>query len=100
MGSNWLHKAEIDVATVGRAGRIVCDSVECCRREAGDFVAALEQGVFQWNQAIDLAAVVAAGKPHDPSRSGGSSVTLFKSVGMAIEDVAVAVRLVELATAR
>jgi ornithine cyclodeaminase/alanine dehydrogenase-like protein (mu-crystallin family) len=99
IGSNWLHKAEIDVATVRRAGRIVCDSIECCRREAGDFVAALEQGVFTWDQAIELASVVGEsrgqGPPTAPARIAHSGITLFKSVGMAIEDVAVAARIVE-----
>ena len=85
VGSNWLNRAEIDAATVRRADSIVCDSVECCRREAGDFVDALEKGIFDWSRAVELADVVtdrAVGRPTSDSN------VLFKSVGMAIEDVA------------
>jgi ornithine cyclodeaminase/alanine dehydrogenase len=94
VGSNWLHKAEIDVETIRRVDRVVCDSIECCRLEAGDFVEALERGAFDWSQAAELADVVAGRVvgEHDP----GARV-LFKSVGMAIEDVAVAARVLELA---
>ncbi len=95
MGSNWLEKTELDVAAVARAARVVCDDIACCQREAGDFVAALEQGVFSWDQAENLADVV-AGLPQ-PARTesqqrsdNAGDITLFKSVGMAMEDVAVA----------
>ncbi len=87
MGSNWLEKSELDVATVAQATRVVCDDIPCCRREAGDLHQAAEQGAFDWASAENLAAVVAAGE-NPPSGQGG--LTLFKSVGMAIEDVAVA----------
>lgn len=90
MGSNWLQKAEIDVSTVARANTVVCDSIEACQLEAGDFLAAIEQGKFAWSSAMELSAIVADGR-RQPSRG----VTIFKSVGMAIEDVAVAAMLLE-----
>src|SRR5437868_5884407 len=49
VGSNFLNKAEVDIKTVQRADTIVCDSVEQCRLEAGDFVAALEAGAVEWS---------------------------------------------------
>lgn len=97
VGSNWLSKAELDVTTVQRASRIVCDSIECCQREAGDFVAALNQGVFDWSRAADLASLVSR---REMPGNNSSGITLFKSVGMAIEDIATAAKLVELARAR
>jgi len=90
VGVNWLNRAEIDSTAVRRADNVVCDSVECCRREAGDFVDALEKGVFDWRRAVDLADVV-AGK--HVGRSTPDSLVLFKSVGMALTDVAVGGRL-------
>lgn len=96
VGSNWLNKAEIDSHVLRLADNIVCDSVEACRHEAGDFADALEKGVFEWRQAVNLCNVV-AGKA--VGRSRPESITLFKSVGLAIEDVALAARLVELARA-
>ena len=94
IGSNWLTKAEIDVNVVRRADNIVCDSIEACRNEAGDFVAALEKGVFDWSKAVELADVVSG---HAVGRSTRESVTLFKSVGLAIEDVALGGKLLDLA---
>ena len=41
VGSNWLQRAEIDTHTIRRADNVVCDSVEACQREAGDFAAAI-----------------------------------------------------------
>jgi len=87
MGSNWLEKSELDVATVAQATRVVCDDIVCCQKEAGDLHQAAEQGAFDWAVAENLAAVVAEGAS-PPSGQGG--LCIFKSVGMAIEDVAVA----------
>ncbi len=94
VGSNWLEKAEIDVATIQRSDMVVCDSIECCQNEAGDFTDALEEGAFRWDQAVDLAQVVAGNVALDPS---GDGLVLFKSVGMAIEDVALGAELLRLA---
>ena len=97
VGSNWLTKAEIDTNVIRRADNIVCDSVEACRHEAGDFVAALEKGVFDWSKAVELADVVSG---NAVGRSTRDSVTLFKSVGLAIEDVALGGKLLDLARAK
>jgi ornithine cyclodeaminase/alanine dehydrogenase len=97
MGSNWLDKAEIDVETVRKSNKIVCDSLPACRHEAGDVIAAIEQGVFDWNTAIELADVT-AGKI--PGRESPEDVILFKSVGLAIEDVALAATVYERAKSK
>jgi ornithine cyclodeaminase/alanine dehydrogenase-like protein (mu-crystallin family) len=95
VGSNWLSKAEIDATTVRRADHVVCDSVAACRHEAGDFVDAVEKGIFDWSRAIELADVVAGRAPLH-KRAG---ITLFKSVGMALEDIALGSRLLQQAKA-
>ncbi|HTQ39388.1 MAG TPA: ornithine cyclodeaminase family protein [Pirellulales bacterium] len=97
VGSNWLHKAEIDAHTIRRADNIVCDNVEACKHEAGDFQEALEKGAFDWTRAVDLCNVVAG---RAVGRNNRQSVTLFKSVGLAIEDVAVGGRLLAEARAK
>jgi len=91
-GSNWLNKAEIDTSVIRRADNIVCDSVRACQMEAGDFVDALEKGVFDWTRAVELCDVVAG---RATGRNTRDSIVLFKSVGIAIEDVALAAKLVE-----
>lgn len=97
VGSNWPTKAEIDADVIRRADNIVCDSVEACKIEAGDFRDALERGIFDWPKAVDLADVVTG---QAIGRSNRDSVVLFKSVGLAIEDVALAGKLLDLARAR
>lgn len=96
VGCNWLTRAEIDAEVVRRAENVVCDSVDACRHEAGDFIDALEKGFFEWSQAAELADVVAG---LVAGRSRPESITLFKSVGLAIEDVALGGKLLELARA-
>ena len=85
VGSNALTRAEIDATTIRRADHIVCDSVEACKLEAGDFVDAQARGDFDWSRTVQLADVV-TGRAVGRSRTGG--LALFKSVGLAIEDLA------------
>ncbi len=96
IGSNWLNKAEIDVETLRRADRIVCDSIEACRREAGDFVEALDRGVFDWTRSINLSDVVLG---RVTGQRNPDAIVVFKSVGLAIEDLAVAAKILERARA-
>src|SRR4029079_2910823 len=92
VGSNFWQKAEIDVATVRRADAIVCDSIEQCRIEAGDFREALEEGVTDWRLMHELSDVVTG---RQTGRALPENVTLFKSVGLAIEDVALGYAIYE-----
>lgn len=91
VGSNWLNKAEIDVGLIGRAARIVCDDVAACRHEAGDLHAAAEAGAFDWSKAVPLADIVAG---RVAGRTSPGEVAIFKSVGLAAEDVALAAEIV------
>ncbi len=96
-GSNALARAEIDVEAVRRASLIVTDSLEQAQVECGDLVAAIEQGVIGWDAVHELGEIV-AGK--HPGRQRASDITLFESQGVAMEDVAVAVRVVARARAQ
>lgn len=92
IGSNYLTRAEIDVTTVRRADRIICDSLDACRLEAGDFVPALEDGSLDWSRVHELSDVVVG---RETGRAHAEDITLFKSVGLGLEDLAVAVRVFE-----
>ncbi len=94
VGSNWLQRAEIDAEVIRRAGMIVCDSVDACRNEAGDFREAIEMGLFDWTSAVELADVVVG---RATGRQDDRDIVLFKSVGLAIEDVALGGKVIELA---
>jgi ornithine cyclodeaminase/alanine dehydrogenase-like protein (mu-crystallin family) len=92
VGSNSLAKAEVDTTTVRRANHIVCDSIAACKIEAGDFVDPLESRSTNWQLMHDLCDVV-AGK--QTGRAVPDDITLFKSVGLAIEDVAMAAEIID-----
>ncbi|MDP6447218.1 MAG: ornithine cyclodeaminase family protein [Pirellulaceae bacterium] len=87
IGSNWLQKSELGERIVEQASLVICDSVDCCREEAGDLQAAVERDEFEWSDARELADVVAG---RVAVTSDGFGHRVFKSVGMAIEDVAIA----------
>lgn len=93
-GSNFLAKAEADAGLFQRATLVTVDSKEQAKLEAGDFVAALNQGILEWSNVYDLAPVL-IGKY--PGRESPQDITVFKSLGLGIEDIALTVRVVELA---
>ena len=96
-GSNYPDRREIDSRVVSRADLVVADDVEAARLEAGDLLLAEREGHLNWGRVHSLRDVVAG------SAGGGrqpSDVTLFKSVGLAIEDVAVGAAVLELAQTR
>lgn len=89
-GSNYLAKAEIDVECMKRASVVVIDSKEQGRLEAGDLVAALDQHVLEWIDVGELGRVVAM---RSPGRRSPEDITLFKSLGIGLEDIAVAAKV-------
>jgi ornithine cyclodeaminase/alanine dehydrogenase-like protein (mu-crystallin family) len=88
-GSNFLGKAEIDAVAVRRCDSIVVDSKDQARLEAGDFQQALEDGSIHWADVHELGQVIVG---RFTGRAHAQDVTLFKSLGIGIEDVAVAAR--------
>jgi alanine dehydrogenase len=90
IGSNFLGKAELDATAVRRCNSIVVDSKEQARMEAGDFVQPLEEGSIHWANIHELGQVIIG---RYTGRADPADVTLFKSLGIAIEDVAVAARV-------
>jgi ornithine cyclodeaminase/alanine dehydrogenase-like protein (mu-crystallin family) len=89
-GSNHPRRRELDTAAVGRADLIVADSVEQSRMESGDLIAAFEAAAGRWDEVRELRELV--------SRERDDQITLFKSNGLALEDIAVAGYLYEQAT--
>ena len=65
--------------------------------EAGDLILSFANDAVRWDAVRELGAIV-AGKI--PGRTGANQITLFKSNGIATWDLAVAVRVYELAVAR
>ncbi len=95
IGSNSLSRQEIDVETVRRSACVVVDSTEQSLLEAGDLARAADAGAFYWEDARELGMVVVG---EYPGREDDNEITLFKSNGIALEDVAFAGKIYEAAT--
>jgi ornithine cyclodeaminase len=78
---------EMDGALVA-AGRLVVDSRAGARAEAGDIVLAVQEGRIAENHIAGELGEVVAGRI--AGRETASQITIFKSLGMAVEDVAAA----------
>jgi Predicted ornithine cyclodeaminase, mu-crystallin homolog len=97
IGSNWAQRREIDSATVQRCQLIVTDSLEQAQVEAGDLIIPANEGHLDWQKVSALADLV-SGKA--PRRTQPNDITLFKSVGIALEDIATAAHVYTLAHQR
>ncbi|MDP2871327.1 MAG: ornithine cyclodeaminase family protein [Bacillota bacterium] len=87
VGSHTPDARELDTLTVSRA-RVVCDHLAACLAEAGDLILPLGEGaVDATHYGLELADLVTGRKA---GRTAEREVTLFKSVGLALEDLAAA----------
>ena len=91
VGSHEPEKRELDAALIGRA-TVVVEDVATAMREAGDIVQAIQEGALRAEDLVPLNALISA-PAGNPGRPG-----VFKSVGMAWEDLVVARHLAELAS--
>jgi len=96
-GSNSLIRRELGEDVLKRCTTIMVDSVSTALGEAGDLLPALEKGRLHARQLIELGDVIVG---RHAGRYGDAEITLFESQGMAIQDLAVAVRLESLAHER
>ena len=90
VGSYTLDMREVDTALVQRA-RIIVDQREAVMEEAGDIVGPIRDGVVDETVIIAEIGEVVLGRV--PGRTADSEITFFKSVGNAVQDVAVAARV-------
>lgn len=97
VGSNSLIRRELGEDVLKRCATIVVDSVATALCEAGDLLPLLEKGRLQARQLVELGDVLSG--RHD-GRSAADEVTLFESQGLAVQDLALAVRLEALARER
>src|SRR5262249_15252509 len=87
VGAFQPHTREVDDETVKRA-RVVVDTYEGALSEAGDLLIPLANGsIARGHIVADLHEIVAGKKP---GRTQAKDITLFKSVGCAMEDLVTA----------
>jgi ornithine cyclodeaminase/alanine dehydrogenase-like protein (mu-crystallin family) len=96
VGASSPRNREIDTATVA-ASALFCDSRESLRNEAGEFRLAVTEGLISGDEHVraelgEVLAGTAAG------RRDAGELTMFRSLGLAIEDLAAAQCAVATAT--
>jgi len=96
-GSNALIRQELSEATLKRAALIAVDAVPTALAEAGDLLPLLEKGRLHARQLVELGDII-TGKQQ--GRTSADQITVFESQGMAIQDLAVALRVLAAARAR
>jgi ornithine cyclodeaminase/alanine dehydrogenase len=87
IGSHAPHMRELDERTVCST-RIIADQKEACLAESGDFIIPMNEG--KWDASMiagDLGEVVTGAIP---GRTSPQEITLFKSNGLAIQDLSTA----------
>jgi ornithine cyclodeaminase len=88
VGASSPRSREIDTATVA-ASALFCDSRESLRNEAGEFRLAIAEGLITGDEHVraelgEVLAGTAAG------RRDAGELTMFRSLGLAVEDLAAA----------
>ena len=86
VGSFRLDMIELPPALFARASLVAVDSREAALEEAGELVAALGAGLLAAEGFVEIGTIQRGwAATRDPS-----AITIFKSVGLAIQDVAAA----------
>lgn len=92
IGTHSPNSREIDSATMA-AARIFVDRRESAMNESGDYLLAAKDGLINADSIIAEIGELLIGTK--PGRTSADEITLFKSLGLAIEDVACAEYLYE-----
>lgn len=97
VGSYTPAMREVDTALIRRA-RVFVDAREAALAEAGDLMGPIADGDVGPDVIVGEIGEVAAGLV--PGRTGPADITFFKSVGNAVQDLAVATRVLDVARER
>jgi len=91
VGSCFPHTRELDSETVASSS-FFTDRRESCEREAGDYILALKEGAISDGHIRAELGDVLAGTAQ--GRTSANEITVFESLGLAVEDLASAEYLV------
>ena len=87
IGSHAVGVREIDTKTMVRS-KLVCDNVDACLAEAGDVQIPIEEGAMTADDIYgEIGEMITGAKP---GRESDEEVTVFKSVGLSIQDISAA----------
>lgn len=94
VGSARPNLSEIEPEAFGVFDLVVCDSVELVFSESGDAIGAAQAGIYDPAEAVSLASALAQSVERRPA-----DLTLFKSTGTGLQDLALAAAILEMAEA-
>src|ERR1700677_1069403 len=97
IGANFPQKHELDAEAIRRCDVIVADSREQSKIESGDLIKMYGDAKHRATIVVELTEIV-TGKT--AGRSGNAQISLFKSNGIATEDIVTAGRIYEIAKER
>ncbi|HEX9891515.1 MAG TPA: ornithine cyclodeaminase family protein [Actinomycetota bacterium] len=86
VGAYRTDQRELDHAVMGRASVVAVETLEAALAEAGEVVGAIAAGIIGEDDLVELGRVASG----TARRRKGGDVTVFKAVGVAFEDLAVA----------
>ena len=96
MGSDTEEKIELDPKILQKADIVVADSISQCLLR-GEIHQALKAGVLEKDRVVELGDVIVRPELH---RKSDDQITVFKSVGVAYQDIATAAYVYKEAVAR
>ncbi|MFC0186708.1 ornithine cyclodeaminase family protein [Fictibacillus aquaticus] len=88
VGSYLPHMQEVDEETILKCSKIVVDTVDGAKDEAGDLIIPANTGVWSLSDLHGELSELSSG--HITGRENDEEITFFKSVGIAYFDIAVA----------
>jgi len=87
IGSFQPHMQELDPLIL-RDAKVYVDQIESCLKESGDFIKPIAEGIFQNSHIVGEIGDFCLNKI--AGRESENEITVFKSVGIAIQDYTVA----------
>ena len=86
IGAHAPDARELDSTIIKRASLLVAGLKEACLAEAGDYIIPIEEGIISKEDIISIGDIITGKKK---CRTLESEITVFKSVGISAQDVAV-----------
>jgi ornithine cyclodeaminase len=87
LGATRPNTRELDDEAIGRSDIVAVEWKPQARTEADELRAAVDGGMLSWDSVVELGDLVIG---RAPGRVRPDQITLFKSIGVALEDVALA----------
>jgi len=87
-GSNWAERRELPTGLIlGKSTLVAVDSIEVAKIESGDILIPLRETNGSSFVGVELSEIITGKRP---GRTAADQITIFKSNGLAVEDIAAA----------